>query len=188
MTGQSSDNVASLAARFQNGDERAFAILIDVMMPMLRREVSRIRCNRADADDLAQEALLGLLTAAKRFSAEAGTDFTAFARVCVRNRLLNAVQKLTTPETPQESDVVLSEIERSADLTLGDPGEQLMLREEDAAFLHRIKEHLSMLEYAVLMRYLFAYSYEEIAVALNISVKSVDNALQRVRKKLSHVL
>lgn len=185
---ESSSSVEQLVALFQNGDDRAFALLIDRMMPMIRHETSRIRCNSADTEDLAQEALLGLLTAADKFRAELGVTFAAFARVCVRRRLLNAVQKLTTPELPQENEHLFQELERLADPKQSDPSEQFLSREADTALLERLKAQLSAMEYAVLTLHLSAYSYEEIASVRGISVKSVDNALQRVRKKLAHWL
>ncbi len=188
MSDRSSEVTEQLVKGVQSGDDRVFALLVERMTPMIRHEISRIRCNRADTDDLMQEALLGLLTAARRFSVETGVAFAVFARVCVRRRLLNAVQKLTTPEWPQDNDVLLQEMERLSDLTQSDPSEQLMLREENAAFLAWLQKHLSPMEYAVLTLHLSAYSYEEIAALRGISEKSVDNALQRVRKKLTRLL
>lgn len=188
MTGQSNEEIEQLVARFQNGDDPVFALLVERMTPMIRREMSLLCFNRADSDDLMQEALLGLLMAAKRFSAESGVAFAAFACICIRRRLWKAAKKLTTPELPQQSEVVLEELERLSDLSQSDPSEQLLLREENAAFLNRLKKQLSSMEYAVLTYHLSAYSYEEIAASCGISTKSVDNALQRVRKKLTKLL
>ncbi len=143
-----------------------------------------MRCNRADADDLAQEALLGLHAAAMHFRADGGASFSTYARVCVRNRLRSAVTALFSPETPHDDARLFDEIERDITAVI-DPGEWVSNREEDAAYLDRLKLALSSLEYRVLMCHLSAYTYDEIASLLGISPKAVDNALQRVRRKLS---
>lgn len=176
-----------LVERFQNGDDRVFSLLIERTLPMVRYETSRVRCNRADSDDLAQEALLGVLSAAQKYHPEKGASFATFSRVCVRNRLLNAAAMLMSPETPHEDDRLYDEMDKEPDQST-DPGEWLLNKEADTAFLKRLKAALSDLEYRVLMFHLAAYSYEEIAASLGISPKAVDNALQRMRRKLSQLL
>lgn len=177
----------ALVLRFQNGEDRLFTLLVERMAPMLRQEVARIRCNRSDGDDLAQEALLALLAAAKSFCADERASFATYARVCVRNRLLSAVRALSLPELPHEEDKLFDELERKAG-TAFDPGMQLLDQEKDLALIEKLKSLLSTLEYRVLMFHLAAYSYEGIAAALGVSVKAVDNALQRIRRKLAVLL
>lgn len=175
-----------LAQRFQHGENRLFTLLVERMTPMLRQEVARIRCNHADGDDLAQEALLALLAAAENYRADGGAQFATFARVCVRNRLCSAARSLSLPELPHEDDVLFDELEREG--ASPDPGKQLLDCEKDLALIEMLKELLSALEYRVLMFHLAAYSYEEIAAAIGVGPKSVDNALQRIRRKLAVLL
>lgn len=174
-----------LVMAFQRDGDRLFAQLIERTLPMVRFEVSRIRCNRADADDLAQEALLGLLSAAKTYRPSGGASFVSYARVCVRRRLLNAVNALSSPELPHEDEHLFRELEKSADPKQNDPSEWFLDREEERLFLERLRKRLSELEYAVLTLHLSSYSYQETARILDVSSKAVDNALRRVRKKLA---
>lgn len=175
-----------LAERIRQGDDHLFALLVERMTPMLRCEVASLRCNHADGDDMAQEALLALLAAVEKFRPDGGASFLTFARVCVRNRLSTAIRLLRSPETPHDDEVLFDEIDHEAATT--DPGNWLLDREKDLALIDRLKVTLSDLEYRVLMFHLAAYSYEEIASSIGVSVKSVDNALQRIRRKLAAFL
>jgi len=174
-----------LVEQFQSGEESAFSLIVERFLPMLRHEVSSILCNHADHDDLAQEALLGLLSAVKRFSPDRGAQFATYARVCIRNRLLNAGKSFSSPELPHEDDWLFERLDGDGAL---DPNDWLQNKEESVALFKRLKERLSELEYRVLMYHLAAYSYEEIGTELDISAKSVDNALQRVRRKLAQTI
>ena len=171
-----------LVEQFQSGNESAFSRLVERLLPMLRREASLIRCNHADADDLAQEALCGLLNAARRFRFNDEATFTTYARVCVRNRLLNAGVSFSSPESPRDDEWLFDKIE--SDGVSEDPGDWLQRKEESVLLLENLKSRLSDLEYRVLMYHLAAYTYDEIGRALGVAPKSVDNALQRIRRKL----
>ena len=177
-----------LASRFQDGDDRAFVELAQRMMPMLRFEAARIYCNGADDDDLVQEAMMALFTAARRFRSEGGASFAAFCRVCVKNRLVNAARALQTPESPQEDEQLYNAVDREDHLHNSGFEDRYDDRENDAALLGRLKKQLSSLEYQVMILHLAAYTYGEIAASLRVSPKSVDNAMQRIRRKLSSVL
>ncbi len=177
-----------LATRFQNGDDRAFVELAQRMMPMLRFEAARMDCRGADSEDLVQEAMMALLSAAKRFRADGGASFATFCRVCVKNRLLNAARSLQTPESPQEDEQLYSAVDRDGILHNSGFEERYAEREDDLRLLDRLKAVLSTLEYQVLLLHLAAYTYDEIASLLEVSPKSVDNAMQRVRRKLPSVL
>lgn len=177
-----------LASRFQGGDDRAFVELAGRMMPMLRFEAAHIYCNGADDDDLVQEAMMALLTAARRYRAHGGASFATFCRVCVKNRLLNAAKSLQTPESPQEDEQLYSAVDRDDHLHNSGFEDRYDDRENDAALLSRLKATLSPLEYRVMILHLAAYTYQEIALSLHVSPKSVDNAMQRIRRKLSAIL
>ena len=174
----------ALIASVRNGDDTAFAVLIERYMPMLRQETSRVSNNSSDDDDFIQEASLGLLSAAKAYRCEAGASFKTFARICVRRRLLNAVQAFGEQPLPQDDLAVLDDPENDCYDSRFDPNEWLLHKEEETALLDRLKSILSSMEYHVLVLHMASYSYDEIASTLHISSKSVDNALQRIRRKL----
>lgn len=177
-----------LLAAVRQGSEDAFAALTQRYTPMLRQLAQRFRNDRLDAEDLTQEGLLGLLSAANHFCA--GTvAFGSYAYVCVRRRMLSAIAR-----TARHKDHLVAEgdweqeLERLSVATAKetDPADQVLRREADEQFYSRLRSLLSEREYQVLLLYLDAYSYDEMAARLGVSVKAVDNALQRVRQKLSN--
>ncbi len=171
--------------RVRANDEKAFVLLLNAQMPMIRQETARFRNVAVDEDDLAQEAALGLLAAAKAFRKNGGASFATFARICVRRRLINTVRTLPMEEIPHESPFDVCE--RDADLTMS-PDRLIQEKEEETALLSKLKSELSEREYRVLILHISSYSYSDIARILRISPKSVDNALQRIRRKLKSKL
>ncbi len=177
-----------LLAQVCDGDDTAFAALFERYMPMLRQETARIRCNLSDNDDLVQEASLGLLSAAKAYRADGSASFATFARVCVRRRLINVVRSLSNTDLPQEDVSLFGEIDKDIAVSKSDPDEWIQHKEEELVLLERLKTLLSDMEYRVLVLHLAGYSYDEIARSLDMSAKAVDNALQRIRRKLKQAL
>ena len=153
---------------------------------MVSQLVANTQCSGADNDDLMQEGMLALLRAAQAFRFDGGASFATYARLCVKHRLWNAAERLMAHETPQEDKSLFSQLEKGG--AAGDPSDRVLGHEEETAFLARLKQVLSDLEYRVMVLHVAAYSYEEIAAALNISSKSVDNALCRIRGKLSRLI
>jgi len=185
-----SDRILSneqLVALFQEGDHRVFVILAQRMMPMLRVEASYVASRPVDNDDLVQEAMLALLTAAKRYDPSRKASFATYCRICVKHRLLNAVRSLNTPESPQEDTKLFEQVDRQGMDIVGFE-DQMEEYESDAQLLKKLRHRLSHMEYRVLICHLAAYTYEEIAKLLGVPVKAVDNAMQRVRRKLSRWL
>lgn len=147
----------------------------------------------ADSDDLLQEGMLGLLHAVSAFDPKREASFKSFAAVCIRSRLISAVRAAdsgnnrlmnhavslcTFSPSSQPSEINLPPTEKS-------PEELLIGREEFAEFLTRLDAVLSPLEKQTLELYLKGLSYREIADSLQKSPKSVDNAVQRIRAKVS---
>ncbi len=179
---------SELLVLVKKGDDAAFAQLIDRFMPMLRQETARVRVNAADDDDYIQEASLGLLSAARAYREDQGASFSTFARVCVRRRLLNALQAVPNVDLPSEDTALFDEIDNDLFAARLDPDEWLLHKEDEAALLDRLRALLSSMEYHVLVLHMASYSYDEIAQALAITPKSVDNAIQRIRRKLMRAL
>ena len=140
-----------------------------------------------DSEDLTQEGFLGLLDAIREFRLDRDASFATFAQVCIRNRLRSAVRSAT-----REKHMVLSAaLSWEQDHVEGDltappsPEELLIAREDRVEGLKRLEKDLSPLEREILEHYLNGLSYHEIAQATHRSAKSVDNAVQRIRKKLA---
>lgn len=177
----------ALLVSIRQGSEDAFSQLAAHYAPMIQKLATRFRNPLIDAEDLIQEGMLGLFSAAHHFQ-NGSSEFSAYAFVCVRHRMLSAISRASRRQDHPLSDedwkqeMERSSLEREEDV---DPVQQLLRREEEERLSSQLREWLSEREYQVLLLYLDAYSYEEMAKQLGISAKAVDNALQRVRKKLS---
>lgn len=148
-----------------------------------------------DSEDLVQEGMLGLLAAIREYDPERKVSFRAYAEVCIRNRLLSAVKAASrNKHTPLNSYVPLdlalfdgtdSDERRTVDQRHSNP-ETLFIHQEDMQErMNRIYSQLSPLETRILRLYLSGLSYSEIASKCNRPLKSVDNAVQRIRRKIA---
>ena len=155
------------------------------MMPAVKIKSSMYLNTAAETDDLYQEGLIGLMYAIRSFSDDRGTRFRTYADVCVENKILSAIKSAHRQKNiPLNSYVPLSDVDFSvADDKL--TPEQLLIANENYVRLSEfIDNNLSLIEKEVIRLYLGGYSYEYMAQKLGSTTKSVDNALQRVRRKL----
>ena len=136
-----------------------------------------------DSEDLIQEAMFGLLKAIREFDPKHDARFKTFAEVCIRNRIRSAVTNAARSKHAPLNDSVPFE---SPMLGSGASPEELYIsREEEAERLTRLGERLSSLECEVLKLFLLGLSYQEISEQVGRSIKSVDNAVQRIRRKVA---
>lgn len=163
------------------GDQEAFALLVHRMMPLIHAQVHSCRCVGTEDEDLAQEALMGLLAAVRTYRPDGGASFTTYATACIRHRLLSVARRYG-PRADREQS--LEDSPELPDPTV-DPALLLMDKEELDGLLHRLRTRLTETEYRVLLLRLGDCSYAEIAARLGITVKAVDNAVQRMRRKLT---
>lgn len=154
----------------------------------------------ADREDIIQEGMIGLYKAIRDFRNDKLSSFRAFAELCVTRQIITAIKTATRQKhIPLNSYVSLNKpiYDEDSDRTLldvlsgskiSDPEELVISREEFIDIEEKMGEILSDLEWKVLMAYLDGKSYQEIAVELDRHVKSIDNALQRVKRKLERYL
>lgn len=135
-----------------------------------------------DSEDLIQEAMFGLLKAIREFDPTRDVSFHTFAEVCIRNRIRSAVSAAGAGRHTPLNNSVPMEVTLPDD-SLG-PEDALILREEDDERLDRLKARLSPLERQILELFLTGLSYREIGEQVGRSAKSVDNAVQRIRRKV----
>lgn len=136
-----------------------------------------------DSEDLIQEAMFGLLKAIREFDPQRDALFHTFAEVCIRNRIRSAV---ATAARDKHSPLNNSVPFESPMLGSGDDPEALYIsREEEAERLDKLQKRLSPLEQDILALFLRGLSYREIGAQVGRSVKSVDNAVQRIRRKVA---
>ncbi|MGH9138022.1 MAG: RNA polymerase sporulation sigma factor SigH [Acidimicrobiales bacterium] len=186
-----------LARRSQEGDRDALDVLIDRYRRFARAKSRGYFLVGGDADDIEQEALIGLYKAARDFRPEHQASFRAFAELCITRQIITAI-KTATRQKHQPLNQYLSingpragdeSGERSVEELLPnhagpDPVDRVV-SEERVRFLRRsLAEMLSRLEVDVLRLYVEGKSYQEIGDQLGRHVKSIDNALQRIKRKL----
>ena len=147
-----------------------------------------------DSEDLLQEGMIGLLSAMREYQPDAGAAFHTYAELCIRRRIISATRSASRQKHSPLNDGVpledfLSSEEQHAALYPGrSPEEQVLDREWTSDFLTDYSRFLSEFESRILKDYLDGLSYAEIAENCGRSEKSVDNAVQRIRKKLARHL
>jgi RNA polymerase sigma-H factor len=154
----------------------------------------------ADREDIIQEGMIGLYKAIRDFRSDKLASFRAFAELCITRQIITAIKTATRQKhIPLNSYISLNKpiYDEDSDRTLldilsgsrvSDPEELVISREEFSDIEEKMGEILSELEWKVLMAYLDGKSYQEIALELERHVKSIDNALQRVKRKLERYL
>lgn len=192
------DNVSDeqLVEYSAKGDVAATECLLARYKNIVRSKARMYFLVGADKEDIIQEGMIGLFKAIRDFLPQKQVSFRGFAELCIKRQIITAVKTATRQKhMPLNSYVSLSnsmyegETETGLEEVLGsnpdlDP-EVLFISKENAAFLNeRMNEVLSTLEKNVLALYMEGKSYQEIAVVLNKPAKSIDNALQRVKKKM----
>ncbi|HRY12915.1 MAG TPA: RNA polymerase sporulation sigma factor SigH [Syntrophomonadaceae bacterium] len=184
----------------QQGEQFAIEFLIDKYKNFVRAKARSYFLIGADREDIIQEGMIGLFKAIRDYRVDKLTSFRAFAELCITRQIITAIKtatrqkhiplnsyvSLNKPIYDEESDRTLMDIITTTGIT--NPEEIIISREEFIFIEKKMSEILSSLEWKVLMSYLEGKSYQEISVDLKRHVKSIDNALQRVKRKLEKYL
>lgn len=175
----------------KNGDEKCFGVLLERLSDVIKSSVSIYLDRDIESEDMLQEANIAFLNAVRHFDPEKSASFRTYAAVCINNALLNFIKskgskRLSSQYGFSDIDDPLNEMREDPE-TPG-PEDVLIDREQSLLLGKMIKELLSALEYSVFIQILDGKSYEDTAASLGLNVKSVDNAMQRVRKKLKNIL
>ena len=187
-----------LVIRARNGDLRAMDTLIRRYTGFVRLKASSYFLAGGDSDDLIQEGLIGLYKAVRDFRSDKETSFRSFAELCITRQIITAIKTATRfKHAPLNTYVSFSQTpagqESEGDCTLGDalPGPSVdepsicvISTEELQSLVFCLGTGLSKLEADALRLYLEGSSYEEMAVELRVDTKTIDNALQRVKRKI----
>ena len=190
-----------LVMRARNGDGKALDELMRRYQGFVRLKASSYFLAGGDSEDLIQEGLVGLYKAVRDFRADKETSFRSFAELCVTRQIITAIKTATRfKHAPLNTYVSFSHTpagqEPDGDCTLGDalpgpsvddPSVCVISTEELQSLVFALGSGLSKLEADALRLYLEGESYEEMAERLGCDTKTIDNALQRVKRKvLSH--
>ena len=189
-----------IVALAQEGDGAALEYLLNKYKNFVRTKARSYFLVGADHEDIVQEGMIGLFKAFRDFKPDKLSSFRAFAELCITRQIITAIKTATRQKhIPLNSYVSLNKpiYDEESDRTLLDVitegratnPEELLIGQEDLSSIEgRIGEALSDLEWEVLTSYLDGKSYQEIAEDLGRHVKSIDNALQRVKRKLERLI
>ncbi len=184
----------------QAADGMALEYLLNKYKNFVRSKARSYFLIGADHEDIVQEGMIGLYKAIRDFKEEKLSSFRAFAELCITRQIITAIKTATRQKhIPLNSYVSLNKpiYDEESDRTLLDvitegwvanPEEVLISQEDVSSIEGKIGEMLSGLEKQVLLSYLEGKSYQEISREMGRHVKSVDNALQRVKRKLQRLL
>ena len=200
----SNENFASfsdeeLAILAQQGNDKALDVLLSKYFVYVRSKSLSYYIVGADRDDIIQEGMIGLFKAVRDFSSERGVSFKTFADVCVTRQIITAVKNasrqkhaplnfyvsLNKPVSDDDEGSTFEDVlGHATDLS----PEDILIKKEDADILGtEMNKILSKFELEVLSLYLGGNSYSDIAKAIGKDAKSVDNALQRIKKKFEKI-
>jgi RNA polymerase sporulation-specific sigma factor len=187
-----------LVIRARNGDTGAMDTLIRRYTGFVRLKASSYFLAGGDSEDLIQEGLIGLYKAVRDFRSDKETSFRSFAELCITRQIITAIKTATRfKHAPLNTYVSFSQTpagqESEGDCTLGDalpgpgvdePSVCVISTEELQSLVFCLGTGLSQLESDALRLYLEGSSYEEMADRLEVDTKTIDNALQRVKRKI----
>ena len=186
-----------LVAAARAGDDRALAALLDKYRGFARSKAHSYFLVGADREDIIQEGMIGLYKAVRDFNPEMQTSFRAFAELCVTRQIITAIKTATRQKhgplnnyvsfsrpvlTDDEGERCLGDMLPT--MAVSDPADLVISAERIRALQEHFDTVLSDLEAEVLRLYVDGKSYQEIAEVLKRHVKSIDNALQRIKRKL----
>lgn len=159
--------------------------LISRYMKLIWVKANSMANAAVDAEDLAQEGMLGLMNAVAHFDPNREIRFSTFADVCITNKMKSALIRSRHTALPVEDAESAAQVQNEVE---DDDPEQILLRKERLQELYREMDHiLSRRELEIFKLFLSGLRYEQMAERLHITEKSVDNAMQRVRRKLKSV-
>ena len=187
------DEMLSLCG--QKGDEKAVNQLLCKYKSLVNKIARSYFLTGGDMEDIVQEGMIGLYKAIMNYSSKRAASFKTFASICIKNQIQSAVRVASSeknkilssalPIVDNVNDDEDDKIEIIFPSDLPSPDDKIIEKETFEEIEQQIKSHLSEMELKVLGLYLKGYSYNEISKKSGISKKSIDNALSRIKNKLS---
>ena len=181
----------------KNGDEQALVYLLNKYKDLVNSKVGKYFIIGAEREDIVQEGMIGLFKAIKGFDNTKQNTFKTFANICIERQLITAIKtsnrqkhmplnsylslNISAYDNNEDDSVELMDTFNSN--TIEDPLETIMKQEQYTEVENAVNKSLSKFEKQVLNRFLNGESYVKIAEKLDTPVKSIDNAIQRIRKK-----
>lgn len=185
-----------LSLKAQEGDESSVDILLSKYKSLVNKIARSYFLTGGDIEDIAQEGMIGLYKSIIHFNQQKNASFKTFASTCIKHQIQSAIRIASSEknkvlssaiplidQTDNDEDEELKELPIPSDLP--SPDDKLIEKEKLQEIKQKIYQKLTPLELKVLSLYLKGYSYNEISQIGNINKKSIDNALSRIKTKLS---
>lgn len=170
-----------------DGDRGAEEILSERYIPVIKKISRTYFILGGDIEDIIQEGTFGLISAIRQYSSDISSSFRSFAVVCIKNRIISAIKSAASNKhNPLNDGIPLEEIESDSfsEYFRRSVEDIVIAKENRHLFIDTVSDTLTIYEKRVLTYYLDGLSYSEISAKLNKDVKSIDNAVQRIRRKL----
>ena len=187
-----------IIALIHQGHQDATEYLLKKYAPLVKQSIRALYLIGADTDDLTQEGMIGLFKAIQHYEQDNSASFYTFAKLCIDRQIYSAIKASNRKKhlplnsyisfythINEDEMLLIDNLEAGND---SNP-EHIILDKENTSYIEELlEEHLSKLEKETLPLFLSGQSYSDIAVALGKPVKSIDNAVQRIRKKLKNFI
>ncbi|MFW6230357.1 MAG: RNA polymerase sporulation sigma factor SigH [Halanaerobium sp.] len=192
------DSIEEVVKAAQDGEVKAIEELIDRNMDIVYAKSRYFFIKGLDKDDVIQEGRVGLFKAIRDYKEDKEASFRGFAQLCIHRQLVSAIKKANRQKhmplnnsTSLDKSIDKGESKRTYNEVVSDDNHDLekifIYQEILNLIMGKIEKNLTQLEYRVFVKYLDNKTYQEISDELNVNLKSVDNALQRARKKVEEI-
>ncbi len=189
-----SQNESQIVCLAKDGDANAMELVFQRYKEIVKKIARSYKIEGADEDDLIQEGMIGVFRAVKSYNGD--SPFEPYVRTCIKNAIYSVGRQLHNKKNSplqgylslssnDENDIEKSELVSDESFQ---PEKEFLHNEEEAELQEKLEQVLSPLEVKVLYFRQQDYSYDDIAKTLNKDQKSIDNALQRIRKKINSLL
>ena len=179
----------SMLARFaREGDDEALRELISRYELFIKLQSKKLSLSGLDKEDLIQEGMIGLFSAVRTYKEEGGASFHTYAILCIKRSMLSAVRSASRRKhQPLNDSISLDDESNTRALSLisaVNPEDMIVCRENIGLLRNIVETSLTASERGILNMYISGVSYAAIARVLHVSIKTVDNSLQKIKKKL----
>ena len=170
-------------------DEASMEVLLSTYKPLVSKIARQYFAMGGEYDDLVQEGMIGLYKAIQSYDDSKEASFKTFASLCITRQMLSAIRKTKTIKGKRFAELIDDELITVDTISDIENPEELAISKQKGEFINQeIQSNLSEFELKVLIKYCSGMSYDDIATECEVSKKSVDNALSRIRSKLLHLL
>lgn len=176
-----------LLDEIKNGNDGATDEIINLYRSRVEVIAMKYINSPLERDDLIQEGMIGLLAAIHSFKADKNTKFSTYANTCINNSIQSALKKFSRLKDIPQENIISLEDSTNDEKTVISAEDEYLAKESVDALSQTLYEELSSFENEVLRLFIVGCSYNEIAEKLGKNQKAIDNAIQRIRKKLNSI-